>query len=401
MKIDIVTSDASQAQAIAAHFSSGGSRRHAVTCHTAEAGRLEHAFAVAPDLIVYAEGSGMREKLPEIDALTTAHPAVALVLAAEDQSPEFLRAAMRAGVREVLPLPLTGPALDEAISMLERKCATSKQERANGKVFAFIGCKGGAGTTFLATNWAHVLASRPGCRVAFIDMNRQFGDALFYLSDETPSMDLADLAREAQRLDGSLLTASMVTINEHLHVLAAAETPEKAKDIGIQEVALLLKHAAREYDVVIVDVGNVMDEISALVMDAADRVYPVMQATLPYLRAATRLFKVLRGYPREKVEWIVNRYEKQGDVSLEDIGRALDHAGLRTIAGNFRTVCASINQGVPLAQLSREDHVVRDLKTWACAIFPEQDAQVRESWWRRWFGRSRRAGEAATAQAQA
>jgi pilus assembly protein CpaE len=398
MKISIISPELRHAQALQQHLTSGD-QRHAVTCVTGNASSLGEAFSSDPDLIIFAEAGGMEGVLAEVDALVTGHPGAQIVLASEQQSPEFLRAAMRAGAREVLPLSVSKPALDEAIASVERKSASSKKSREVGKLFALIGCKGGAGTTFLATNWAHIFGSEPRRRVAFIDLNRQFGDALFYLSDETPAMDLADLAREAHRLDASLLTGSMVCVRPNLHLLAAAETPEKAQAIGVTEIASVLKHAVREYDVVIVDVGNVVDEISAVAMDVADRVYPVMQATIPYLRAATRLLKVLRAYPREKVEWIVNRYEEQGDVNLRDIQGALNHGSVRTIAGSFRTVSASIAQGMPLSELDKRGRVVRDLQSWAAAIFPQQAVASKPSWIQRWGVRAQSVPQPSAAKA--
>jgi pilus assembly protein CpaE len=398
MKISILSPELRHAQALQQHLTSGD-KRHAVTCVTGSASSLGEAFAGDPDLIIFAQAGGMEDALAEVDAFVTTHPRAQIVLASEQQSPEFLRAAMRAGAREVLPLSVSKPVLDEAVASVERKSVSKRKSREVGKLFAFIGCKGGAGTTFLATNWAHVFASDSRRKVAFIDLNRQFGDALFYLSDETPAMDLADLSREAHRLDASLLTGSMVCVRPNLHLLAAAETPEKAQAIGVAEIASVLKHAVREYDLVIVDVGNVVDEISAVAMDVADIVYPVMQATIPYLRAATRLLKVLRAYPRDKVEWIVNRYEEQGDVNLRDIQVALNHGGVRTIAGSFRTVSASIAQGVPLSELDKRGRVVRDLQSWARAIFPQAALAAKPSWIQRWSARGQPAAQPSAAKA--
>jgi pilus assembly protein CpaE len=391
MKITIISSDLRQAESVKLDLTAED-KQHVVTCVARPAGNLQDACSGEPDVVVFAETGSMQEILPQIDVLTTHHPAIQVIIASEQHSPEFFRAAMRAGAREVLPLPIPKSLLEEALSNIEKKTASGRKARENGKVFAFIGCKGGAGTTFLATNWAHVFAVDPARRVAFIDLNRQFGDALFYLSDEVPALDLADLAKEAGRLDGSLLTGSMVAVRPNLHLLAAAETPEKAQCIGIDEMAAVLKHAAHEYDVVIVDVGNVVDQISALAMDVADRVYPVMQATVPYVRAASRLLKVLKAYPRDKIEWVVNRYEEHGDVSLSDVEHALSHGELRTIAGSFRTVSASISQGVPLAELDKRDRVLRDLQGWASSIFPTHPV-VRETggWMKRLIAKPRQA----------
>jgi pilus assembly protein CpaE len=390
MKIAVISSEPRQLGPFKAHFDSGDKRHH-VTCSPGAS--PEDTFATDPDLVIIVEADASEVLLTKIDALTTRYPAVQVVLAADQSSPEFLRHAMRAGVREVVPLSPAKTILDEALASAEKRSSLKTKSRENGKLFAVIGCKGGAGTTFLATNWAHVFAADPARRIAFIDLNRQFGDALFYLSDAVPAMDVADLAREAQRLDASLLSGSMVAVRPNFHLLAAAETPEKAHNIGIEEIASILKHALREYDLVIVDLGNVVDEISALVMDSADRIYPVMQATVPYLRAATRLSKVLKTYSREKVEWIVNRYEEHGDVSLRDLGLALNHACLRTIAGSFRTVCAAIAQGVPLAQLDKRDRVVRDLQSWANSVFPSGAAPRENSWFKRWSLRAQQRAE--------
>ena len=388
MKISIVSPELRYAHALQQHLTSGD-KRHAVTCVSGSASSLGEVFSTDPDLVIFAQAGGMDDVLAEVDARVTAHPGVQIVLASDQQSADFLRAAMRAGAREVLPLSASKTALDEAIATVEKKTSSTKKSQQEGKLFSFIGCKGGAGTTFLATNWAHVFASEPRRKVAFIDLNRQFGDALFYLSDETPSMDLADLAREAHRLDASLLAGSMVCVRPNLHLLAAAETPDKAQAIGVAEVSSVLKHCVREYDVVIVDVGNVVDEISAAAMDVAHMVYPVLQATIPYLRSSTRLLKVLRAYPREKVEWILNRYEEQGDVNIHDIQAALNHGSVRTVAGNFRTVSASISQGVPLSELDKGGRVVRDLQSWAAAIFPQAMVAPRPSWIQRLTARGR------------
>ena len=41
----------------------------------------------------------------------------------------------------------------------------------DGKVFAFLSCKGGSGATFLAANFAYVLAYEFSRRVALISYN--------------------------------------------------------------------------------------------------------------------------------------------------------------------------------------------------------------------------------------
>jgi pilus assembly protein CpaE len=126
-------------------------------------------------------------------------------------------------VREVEPMPLTPGALREAWArqvarLLQQPRAP--QARGPAPVTAFIPAKGGAGATFLATSFAHALSAR-GARVALIDLNLHVGDAALFLSDQAASMTLADLAAQAERLDGSLLESAMLRCGAGLHVLAA------------------------------------------------------------------------------------------------------------------------------------------------------------------------------------
>ena len=120
MKICIASAEARHAEPIQSHLNAGD-KRHVVTCIAGTQMNLQNAYAGDPDLVVFAESAVTDATLAEIDALTGRHPNVQMVLACDQQAPEFLRAAMRAGVREVLPLAPSRAALDEAIVALERK----------------------------------------------------------------------------------------------------------------------------------------------------------------------------------------------------------------------------------------------------------------------------------------
>ncbi len=81
--------------------------------------------------------------------------------------------------------------------------------RRDGKIIAFVSCKGGSGATFLAANLAYALAQE-NQRVALFDLNLQFGDAALFVSDQKPAATLSHVAQQIHRLDASFLAASMV-----------------------------------------------------------------------------------------------------------------------------------------------------------------------------------------------
>jgi Flp pilus assembly CpaE family ATPase len=151
------------------------------------------------------------QQLEQIAQALATRPATAMILLTPDSSPGTLLGAMRAGVREVVPLPLANGEFRQAWARQVARLLLQRtpQPRAPAPVTAFIPAKGGAGATFLATGLAHALAAR-GQRVALIDLNLHAGDAALFLSDQAAAMTLAELAAQAARLDGALLESAML-----------------------------------------------------------------------------------------------------------------------------------------------------------------------------------------------
>src|SRR5690606_34396146 len=82
----------------------------------------------------------------------------------------------------------------------------------HARILAFVSCKGGSGSTFLATNLAYALAALENKRVLLIDLNLQFGDASLFVSDRRPTVTIGDLAREINRVDQGFLQGSLIDV---------------------------------------------------------------------------------------------------------------------------------------------------------------------------------------------
>jgi pilus assembly protein CpaE len=336
-------------------------------------GTSEAAAAVAskerPDVLVVEGTRHDASDLLALEPVVAQNPGIAVMLLSKNQSPEFLRMGMRIGLREVLPLPIASEVLFEAILGVRQRIAGSS--RAAGRLVSFAGCKGGSGTSFLASNVAYAAAARHSCRVALIDLNRMFGDACFYISERAPVSTLADVARGIERLDGPFLASSMVPVLPNLHALAAPEEPEQALHILPQHVDALLEVALANYDLVVVDCGAALDELAVRALDRSESVFMVMQLGLPFLRHAKRIVRALDdlGYGREKVRLVVNRFEKhRGAVTSEDVERALKRPVSWSVPNSFNAVADSVNQGMPVCKLAPRDAVSRSLEALAAEL---------------------------------
>jgi len=320
--------------------------------------------------------------LDAIGRLTHAHPDVETIVISAEQSPAFLLRAMQVGVREVLPPPLEAHLLKAALQRVARKHQQAAPT-ALGEVFVVMACKGGSGASFLAANLAHVLSARDGRTVGLLDLDLQFGDAMLMLTDQRGGSDVAEVARNIGRLDAELLRSAMVTVSPTLAVLAAPHELSQALEVKAAHVEAIVKQARQMFDFVVLDVGRSIDAVSLQALDMATKIFPVLQLSLPQLRDAKRLHGLFRSleYPAQKVQWIVNRYHKVGDITLEALEQRLGVRGITTIPNHFSAVNASVNQGVPIAKLSRKSPVTRALHELAKAVAPVIEDGKRDSGW--------------------
>jgi pilus assembly protein CpaE len=312
-------------------------------------------------------------ELTHVERVSDRQPHLAIVLLCPSHTAEFLMQAMRAGVREVLPSPPSAAALEAAVARAQSR-QSGPSGRPTGQVLAFLGCKGGSGATFLATNVAAQLARER--EVLLVDLDLQFGDALSYLHDGRPPATLADVARVTARLDASLLQAGIVKVAPRLGVLAAPDDPAQALEITAEQVDAVLTEAVALHDFVVLDLPRRLDPLALLALDRAARVHLVLQPALPDLRHAARLLQAFRslGYAAGKVHVVLNRFERDARIGLEQVQRTLGAVPLRTIGGAWREVQASIDHGETLAEQGRAASVARQVAALANDLLPQPAA---------------------------
>jgi pilus assembly protein CpaE len=296
-----------------------------------------------------------------LERLAKHYPSACFMLLTREQQQDLLIRAMRAGVREVLQLPLVHRAFHEAMDRLAASAGVT--DIRDGKVLAFISCKGGSGATFISTNFAYALATLADKKVLLIDLHGQFGDATLYVSDQKPAMTLSDVCGQIARIDGPFLESCLVHVTPGFGVLAAADDPTHAIDLKPEHMDTILRVARQHYDFIVLDVGRQIDAISLRALDNADAIYPVLQLALPDIRDGRRLLDIFRslGYPIDHTRLVVNRYEKGGKLRLQDLQNALGAEIMHTVPNDYIAATDSVNQGVPVLQLSRSSAVARSL----------------------------------------
>jgi pilus assembly protein CpaE len=338
-------------------------------------------------LIVECTEAQQAQDIAAIDAFVATHTQVVVLLLSTQRDANALLTAMQAGVREVLSSPVVVTELTAALRRIVLRKKMPPLKATQAKTISFLSCKGGSGATFLATNFADILAKDLGKKTAFLDLDLQCGDAAYYVSPGPNRSDITELARQIDRLDAKLLSASVLHIHTNFDMLSAPEDPESGYTMNASQLDRLLDVIEVNYDMVVLDLERVLSPLTIQALDRSDVVYLVMENLLPFVRSAKRLVTKLRalGYDDSKIRVVVNRYEKNDTIDVAQIEKALGIKVTHTIRSSFQDVAQAINTGVPITSVNPHNAIVQVLRDMANG-FDTTHAPRTMSWINRFMG---------------
>ncbi len=304
---------------------------------------LAQPSAPQPDVVVLdvRDASSLP---PTLAALKRQHPGTGVVIVAARMDPVLMLEAMRAGVNEWVADPITAAELNAAIE----RVTAARPASVHGQIFAFVGAKGGVGTTTIAVNVATALAqAAEDERTLLMDFHLSYGDAAVFLGAE-PKFSVADAMENTHRLDEAFFE-SIVVHNKAsgVHLLASAERAKGSVDM--KRIATLLQFAASHYRYTFLDVPR----SEASVLDALEGVATILivaNQELATVRNAGRIAATLRQrYGKDRVRVVISRFDKQSDIGREDIEKVVGSPVKYTVPSDYRAALNALNRGRPIA----------------------------------------------------
>ena len=240
-----------------------------------------------------------RIALPIIQELSRTYPLIPVVLLSRTRTSESVVAAMDAGARTVLALPLSLEEISNRLlpvlawSRAVRSEASSREEitaRRQGTITAVVGAKGGVGTSTVALMAAAQLAQ--GARTCLVDLDVRGGDlaAMTGISVRRSIADLADIAAEVSAREISEVMSPLPGGIALLPAPEQGETGEMLTESATRQILTMLRY---QFDHVVLDCGNRLDDILAMGLDSADRALIVATPDAPALRSVRRLSDAL------------------------------------------------------------------------------------------------------------
>jgi pilus assembly protein CpaE len=310
----------------------------------AELATLAHAAARQPDVLIVDVRGG--QGLPStVATLKRQHPTTPVLLVASSLEPAVVLEAMRAGVNECVAEPLQAAEIETAVTRL----LAHKQPVpvSGGQVFAFIGAKGGVGTTTVAVNVATELSRAATDRTLFVDLHLAHGDAAVFLGVE-PRFSVVDALDNIHRFDDAFFKGLVARSAAGPHLLASSDKP-LAQSSSVQRVRSLVEFSATLYRYVVLDVPR-SDAAALDALDQAARIVVVANQELATVRNASRIAASLRQrYGSDRVTVIVNRVDTHAEIGRDDVEKVVGSRVVHSVPSDYRTALRALNKGRPLA----------------------------------------------------
>ena len=280
---------------------------------------------------------------PGLAAMKRHHPATAIIIVASTLDPALILGAMRAGVNECIAEPLSRADLDAAL----RRVAGALDTSPAGLVFAFVGAKGGVGTTTAAVNVASALVKLSRASVLLVDLHAVHGDAAVYLGAEA-RYSTADALENMDRLDPSFFRSLVHRTASGVELLASSDRLASSP-LDARRVAALVEFASHQARYTVLDVPRT--ESAALDgLDHASAVMVVANQELATVRNACRVAAALRTrYGKAKVKVVLNRTDRRSEIGYEDVERAIGSPVAHQLPSDYRGALAAMNRGRPIA----------------------------------------------------
>jgi pilus assembly protein CpaE len=296
---------------------------------------------------------------------------VPLIAAAFEPPLAFVRALVRAGAHDVVPLPLDLEELETALDPIRRMVASqgSRHRAGHQKVVTIIKSEGGVGATSLLSQMAtHFAASErnAGRECCLIDLDVQFGDAALQLG-LMPQLTFADLIDAGKRLDGEMIRSVTTQHPSGLRVIAAPKQIMPLEAMTSDQLLSIIDLATAEFGTVFVDLPTNWTNWSLSLLARSDLVLLVTELRVPSLHRARRQLDLISSQDMTDLEVriVINRAEKGffQNVGLADAERVLHRPVAFTVANDHATMTQAIDRGVPLAEVKRKCALVKDIES--------------------------------------
>ncbi len=226
-----------------------------------------------------------------------------------------------------------------------------------GRSIAFIGAKGGAGSSTIAHNCAFDISSLFQTEVILADLDLPYGTANIDF-DQDPPQGLSEAIFAPDRLDEVFLDRLLAKCSEHLSLLAAPSMLDRAYDLERGAFQPVLEVLQRSAPITVLDVPHAWSEWTRTLLSEVDELVITAVPDLANLRNAKNMLDALKKLrPNDKPpHLILNQVgmPKRPEIAPADFCEPLGIEPVAVIPFDAQLFGTAANSGRMIAEMDRK-----------------------------------------------
>ncbi|ABS61858.1 response regulator receiver protein [Parvibaculum lavamentivorans DS-1] len=304
-----------------------------------------------PNLILVEARVAGQELFSQLTALAEVCDAgTKVVVAGHMNDVSLYREMIRQGVNEYLVTPLHPMGVIEAISRLY----VDPDAPPIGRTIAFIGAKGGTGSSTIAHNVGWCISTGMDEDVIITDLDLPFGTAGLDFNQD-PAQGIADALTAPERLDDVLLDRLLVKCTERLSLFAAPAVLDRDFEMDGDSCESVLDIVREGVPCVVVDLPHVWAPWTKKVLLSADEIVITATPDLASLRNAKNILDLVRqARPNDSAPHIVLNQvgmPKRPEIPVKDFAEAVGAEATLVLPFNPGLFGTAANNGQMIEEL--------------------------------------------------
>ncbi|WP_205602637.1 AAA family ATPase [Chelativorans alearense] len=334
--------------------------------------------AATPNLIILESRGEPKDLLASLTELAEVCDASTKVVIVGHYNDVWLyRELTRAGISEYVVAPIS---MADIVSVIAGIFVDPEAEPV-GRSIAFVGAKGGVGSSTLAHNLAWTMSALFEGEVVVADLDLPFGTANINF-DQDPAQGIAEAVFSPERIDEVYLDRLLAQCAERLSLLAAPSTLDRTYDFDAEAFAQIIDTAQRTAPLVVLDVPHLWTSWSQTTLARADEVVITATPELANLRNTKNLVDTLAklrpndGPPK----LVINQANvpKRPEISTDDFAEPLGIAPMGVIPFEPQLFGNAANNGRMLGEMDHNHPIVQTMNDIAYILTGRREIKVKK-----------------------
>ncbi|SFI84158.1 AAA family ATPase [Aerobium aerolatum] len=334
--------------------------------------------AQTPNLIVVESREEPQQLLESLGKLSeVCDPSSKVVVIGHYNDVWLYRELIRFGISEYIVAPVT---MADVISVIS-SIYVDPNAAPVGRSIAFIGAKGGVGSSTIAHNIGWTMSSLFSSEVVVADLDLAFGTANINF-DQDPAQGIAEAVFSPERIDEVYLDRLLAQCAERLSLLAAPSMLDRTYDFDADAFTHIIEVAQRTAPLLILDVPHVWSGWSRAVLMQADEIVITATPELANLRNTKNLVDTLRKLrPNDAPpKLVINQagVPKRPEISADDFVEPLEVTPLAVIPFEPALFGTSANNGRMLGEMDAQHAIVKTINEMAHVLTGRSEIKTRK-----------------------